>query len=364
MRPSDARLLAAFEAGASYTQLAQAHGLSRNGVRGRINRARRERKAVPAAPPAPTVSVGLVLALLQHMQPPAADLPSDDSEAWAAALDKLKAMNRLARVLVLSDIHFPEHDPTALALAAELALWLDPDVIALNGDVMEFATLSDYALHYRAKRDDALKAVREPYSAFIRRLAGNCPHATLLHYEGNHDDRMGRYLAKHPELQDTLIDDYRALIRQGGRVLTLGDMQEVEIGDLLIQHGTRAGKNAASAALEDLGGAHSQIQGHTHMPAKVVKRVKHGASYRVVQSVVCGCLCRLTPGYVRHRTRHTKWLQGVVIAHVDPAGGLVNMQDVLFHPTRNGLAAVVGKKVFEVSRDDRSQSEAAAAASR
>lgn len=343
---SDAHLLARREAGLSYKAIAAETGLSADSIRGRISRARR--MARPSA--------AMMLALYAQLargpdRPPDTPLvPADDRAEWQERAAAMAGLGRLARVLIMSDLHMPDHDPRALALAAQIAGWLHPDVIVLNGDTFDFPTISRFPTHHSHKHEDTFKAVRKPYTAFIQSLSVSCAGTAIIHLDGNHNARLGSYLSEHPQFLETILDQYAALIRADGRVLYMGEMQELSLPGLLIQHGRRAGMNAGKQALEDLGGNHPVVQGHTHRPATYHKRVYHRQGYAVVTSAVTGCLCNMPPQYMAHQTAQTHhWLQGVAVAHVDMAHGLMtNVQNIVFHPTPGALMAACGKHVWEV----------------
>jgi len=344
----------------SYREIAVIERLSHASVRGRIGRARRARAAFQqqAAIPSPAqpqvnapLSPATLLALYASLNRPAPpDLRNDtehDRDDWHTIERKLSGMKRLAKVMLLGDIHFPDHDSTALKLAAEIALWLTPDVIVLNGDTFDFTELSSFAQHWKQSRQDAFQAIRKPYYEFIDLLRSYCPNAAILHLDGNHNSRLYRYLAEHSQFAETIAMDYRALVRHGG-VLYMGELQELDLGHMLIQHGRKVGLNAAKKAMEDLG-MYSQVQSHTHVPEIVYRRVKRKHGSAVVMSTVTPCLCKINPAYHAHETRQSRWIQGVTVVHVDMQGNeLVNAQNVIFHPRAGSrLTALCGKQYWE-----------------
>lgn len=336
IREGDLALLMLHEGGMSYKEIAAEMKLSYDSVRGRVNRARRGR-AEQALPIGNTAD----------------RRPEADDHRYKELTTRLSRLPRLARLLICSDQHMPDHDPRALALAVKLAKATQPDVIVLNGDTFDFSQIGRFPQHHSTVKKDVFRAVRGAYHAHIHELSSAAPGAAIIHLDGNHNARLGSYLAEHTDFQETLLDEYRALVRAGNRVLYLGEVQELELPGLLIQHGTRYGKNAAAHALEDLGGNYPMVQGHTHRPASLYKRIKARtpAGYHVVMSAVGGCLCNIPPAYTSHKTRQgAHQLQGVVLAHIDMRGGaLTNLQNVVFHSRADGaLVAIVGNEVLEV----------------
>lgn len=367
--PTDAALYAGKQAGASARQLAAQYNLSYSSVRGRLSRMKKRAAAAASAPApeatpeaeAPAPDMGryfqylLLRKALLDLPAPAPEVkpgPVDDSAAFDELVARLGHLSRAVRVLYTSDHHIPEHDPLALRMVEEIALWFGPDLIVHGGDVFDMDAISRFTHDFRKGKPDVLRAVRQPYYDHVQRLKSGNPNAAQIYKDGNHTaPRLESYLAANWEFQDTILDTYQALVRANGQVLYLGEVEEVEIGALFMQHGRRTGKYAARNAQDDLGGSTPMIQGHAHTVQMDVRRVRRvgGKGYRVVQSVVNGCLCRIPASYTPH-TKESKWLQSVTLAHVEMGGDLVNLQPVIFHQRPNGnLCAFIGKKYLEVA---------------
>jgi hypothetical protein len=221
-----------------------------------------------------------------------------------------------------------------------------------GGDVFDMDAISRFQKDFRKGKPDALRHARKPYQEHVDRLRRDNPSAVQVYIDGNHTaPRVQAYLDDHWEFQDAILDTYQAMVRADGAVLYLGEVEEIEVGGLFMQHGRRVGKNAARNALDDLGGNTPMIQGHAHTPQMDMKRVRRpgGRGYRVVQSIVNGCLCQIPAPY-ETRTKQSKWLQSVTLAHVEMGGDIVNLQPVVFHQRPDtSLVAYVGKKQFSVS---------------
>ena len=365
--PSDATLMQEHRAGADYRAIAVKYHLNPDSVRARVSRANRRQRAVNLDAPAPEVRAEpkpdmapylqylLIRRAIDDLPPPApvvAPGPVDDTAAWDELIARLSNLTRAARILYTSDQHFPDHDPLAIRMVEDIALWYGPDLIVHGGDVFDMDAISRFQHDYRKGKQDALRHARLPYQSHIQRLRSDNPNAAQVYIDGNHTaPRIQAYLNDHWEFADTVLDTYQALVRANGAVMYMGAVEEVEIGGLFLQHGRRVGKNAARLAQDDLGGSTPMVQGHAHTPQVDVRRVRRsgGRGYRVVQSIVNGCLCRMPAAYDK-RTQQSKWLQSVTLAHVEMDGDLVNQQLVLFHERANGnLCAFIGKRLFEVS---------------
>jgi predicted phosphodiesterase len=362
--PSDATLYTQHKAGQTYTELAAAHGLKADSVRGRVSRERRRvlnltasTPTISETPPAPPSAYFQYLLLRKAIKDAPvivaepAPGPVDDSAHFDTLVGNLSKLSRAVRVLYASDHHIPDHDPQALRMVEEIALWFGPDLIVHGGDVFDMDAISRFQKDFRKGKPDAMRHARKPYTDHVQRLKTDNPNAAQLYLDGNHTaPRMDAYLADNWEFQDAILDTYQALVRANGAVLYMGAVEEVEIGSLFMQHGRRVGKYAARNAQDDLGGSTPMVQGHAHSLQMDVRRVRRpgGRGYRVVQSIVNGCLCQIPASYTPH-TKQSKWLQSITLAHVEMDGDLVNLQPVVFHQRTNGnLCAFIGKKFFEV----------------
>lgn len=336
------------EAGATYAHLAEKYGYTETGVRGMVSKYRRTLATHTAQQP----PAWLLLAALQNTSPQPDDVTppvTDDTDVWLDVLARLRALSRHARVLVVGDEHMDDHDPRALNLHHQIAAWFAPDLIILNGDTFDFASLSVFVKSRRDGKGDAFKIVRPHYQRYIRGYRMSCPTTPILLNGGNHNDRLDRAADEFWALGETIEEQYAELVRQGGDVIWLNWKQEVNVGPLFIEHGTRYGENAAKNSLKDLGWAQAKVQNHAHTPGKytIRQKVRGQNRYVIVQSVVNGCSCNIPPRYKASKTDQSKWIQGCALYSLNMQGDEAHVTDVVYHEYADGaLVAVVGKKVF------------------
>lgn len=105
--------------------------------------------------------------------------------------DCLVRVTRPLTAVVLSDLHCPESDPDAVALAADIVRDLDPDLVVLNGDLLDVYALTSWP-RSPARRSFAEEVVRVRED--IARLAELAPNARWIWIYGNHELRFERYL--------------------------------------------------------------------------------------------------------------------------------------------------------------------------
>lgn len=350
---ADLKLLHMVRDGMSARQIATALGLNRDSVRGRISRARQRYgdnpPPVEANDDVVTIPRREYDALMLAAKPAPQTVDHDDTDKWDKQRNIFEATEGAVRIAVLSDIHLPDHDPAAVALALQIVKYVKPHMVVLNGDTLDMAAISRWGESRHAPKRDALSEIERLYNTLINAIAANTERGTpIVFLDGNHDgDRIARWNNEFWQFGDTVEARYAEIVRSGGRVWWLYFMKELEVARLLIQHGTRAGMYAARAALDDLGYGMAQVQGHVHRPGAFVKVTRvPGQARRVVQSITTGCLCNIPPQYIT-TTNTSAWAHGMAIATVHPIDGYVDLQNIVFHPHARGYSAVVGHAVFE-----------------
>src|SRR2546425_4815917 len=99
--------------------------------------------------------------------------------------------------LYFSDIHFPYEDKIAWALAKQVLTALKPDVLFLGGDIVDFYPVSSFDKDPARKQD--LQKELDQTSAELTELHTAAPNAEVFYQEGNHENRLQRYLWKRAE---------------------------------------------------------------------------------------------------------------------------------------------------------------------
>lgn len=221
------------------------------------------------------------------------------------------------RVLMLSDIHIPFHDPEALKTAIKYGEKIQPSIVYLNGDFVE-----NYA--YSAWENDPRKRdlVNEINSArqALRWIRERFPKARLIYKHGNHEDWCERYLRrKAPELlgvEDFQLNHLFEFSKLG--IEEVGSQQFAKIGKLNVIHGHELPKgigNTVSAARTlFLRMLDTMICGHFHQTHNFTEPV--GVDRKLVSCWSTGCLCGLSPDFARVN----KWTHGFAVVETDKSG--------------------------------------------
>ena len=100
---------------------------------------------------------------------------------------------------VINDTHNPYQDQRALHEVELFLLELQPGLLIKNGDMNDFYGLSKFDKN--PERKDTLQSDLNSTRAMNTRQRVQMPDARQIHIDGNHEDRLRRYLwSKAPEL--------------------------------------------------------------------------------------------------------------------------------------------------------------------
>lgn len=202
-----------------------------------------------------------------------------------------------ARVLIISDLHFPYQDNKAITLALNYGLEKQVDCILINGDLLDFATISRHEKDFRAR---SVAEEFESVRVFLQELRKAFPKTKIVFKEGNHDERWEKWLyVKAPEIFDDKEFTLETRLRLGELGIDIvKDKRPVKIGKLTILHGHElaggsGGVNPARATF--LKTLDSVVVGHYHKSSSHVETTMNGSMISV-QSI--GCLCGMNPLYM------------------------------------------------------------------
>ena len=112
-------------------------------------------------------------------------------------------------VVVLSDVHIPFQDDKAVSAALNYIECSAPEVVVLNGDIMDFYMLSRFTKGEGRNPMEEIEMCRK-FMSDVREAA---PNATIYYVVGNHENRLEKnILAKAPEYA-CLLDDVFTLLK-------------------------------------------------------------------------------------------------------------------------------------------------------
>jgi predicted phosphodiesterase len=237
-------------------------------------------------------------------------MPPSQAEPWLPF-----DLGITGKVGVLSDIHVPYHDETALRAAVDHLQGEKVDALLLNGDWADFYSISRHEKNPKHRNfKNELHAGRE----LLKWLRQEFPDARFVAKLGNHEERWEKWLWEHaPEISDDPImgiDNWYGFHNLG--IDLVADKRIVLAGALPILHGHEKG-NGISSPVNQARGAfmrlhHTVLEGHGHRTST------HSEPDMMGRETVCfstGCLCDMRPAYARLN----KWNHGaaVVTVHAD-----------------------------------------------
>lgn len=230
-------------------------------------------------------------------------IPEPDSSGWKT--EDLPTGPQ--KWLVLSDVHIPYYDKTALVAALEHGDKEKCDGVLLNGDIIDAYQLSTFARDPRL-RDFA--GEMQMLGQFFDALSGR----VVIWKQGNHEQRLERYLMQRaPELFGIPQFTYRVLLDLDRRgVQLIAPMNPVRIGKLGILHGHELPKGISNPVNPARGAFLRALScvliGHYHRTSDHTEQTFDGVT---ITAWSTGCLCDLNPQYAPIN----KWNHGFAILH-------------------------------------------------
>lgn len=203
-------------------------------------------------------------------------------------------MSRYKRLVVLSDIQSPFHLPQCIALCIEYIKRFKPDLLVLNGDIVDFYTASDFNKVGRgpARMAEEIKITQaEVLEPILAALPKGCQ---VVWTAGNHEFRLKRAIALHaPWLKDfpgLTIEEAFEMKKLGIRYVDSNNANGIFwiTPHLVAMHGTFTTMYAARKYCETIG--KSVIYGHTHK--EQYWRDTKALTGQSTIAIGAGCLCK------------------------------------------------------------------------
>jgi predicted phosphodiesterase len=201
------------------------------------------------------------------------------------------------RALILSDIHIPYFDETALKSALKYGVDNQADFVLLNGDIADCFSVSKWENDPR-ERDFAAEV--ESVKQFLSVLRETFPKAKIVYKLGNHEERYIRYMSlKAPELLGVPDFELRSIYKLDDFDVQLIDgMRPIQLGKLNVLHGHEYRFNISNPVNPARGfflraKVHC-LGGHLHQSSQHSEKNLEG---KVVSTWSTGCLCDLHPDY-------------------------------------------------------------------
>lgn len=219
---------------------------------------------------------------------------------------------RYRRIAVLSDIHLPYHERSALVTALKDVKEIGVDAIYINGDLMDAYQLSR---HEKNKFNRNFKYEVDMTRLFFEEIRNQFKEEDVYFKIGNHDQRFDKYIMDNADQLHGLLTLEDVLRLREHRVKMVQSMTKVIAGKLNILHGhelpVKGAMNHARAVMMKV--SSNVLMGHFHRSDRSYMRDLEGDVHAVFGT---GCLCKLNPKYMPINN----WNHGWALVHLDKSG--------------------------------------------
>ena len=216
-------------------------------------------------------------------------------------------MSSKDRFVVISDLHFPYEDKKAIKAMLEFIKLHKVQTVLLNGDILDMYDVSRF--DKSPDRINSLQSELNKAKALFKELRKILPEARIVFIKGNHEERVERYLKKHPELFSLDCLKLPKLLELDTFGIEYQD-KHFKLGPLKITHGSVVRKFSAYTAHAEMDKHDcSGISGHTHRLGVFYKKTPS----RYMAWYEGGCLCDTDPEYVTS----PDWQQGFIYGYIE-----------------------------------------------
>lgn len=152
-------------------------------------------------------------------------------------------------ILVASDIHFPYEDKSAVTAFIREVGFKHPEVIVLNGDLLDFYKLSKFSKDPAGKNPEEEIEMCKTFLKCLRREAGK--DCKIYYTIGNHSARLRKYILDNAPMVAGLMENVFTLLK-------LEEPDVVGCASLLVndtfmfKHGSRLGNKSGLSAIKEL----------------------------------------------------------------------------------------------------------------
>lgn len=234
------------------------------------------------------------------------------------ATAKKRGENQCSRIVVLSDMHFPEHDRAVWATTQEIIKSVKPDEVILLGDFLEMGSVSQHGGGDLEKLTEDFMSGKAALKQLREAVGDDC---RITYLEGNHESRLSRFImAKAPSLKDSLSYEVGLDLKALNVDWVPEYKQPIHRGDLDLTHGHQDLRERPSkyhaAKMADVYGrpGRTVLYGHTHKPQTFTRPTVGGHA----TAVGMGCGRTLTPGWLHGA--QAGWVHQIAVVYLTEAG--------------------------------------------
>ena len=220
------------------------------------------------------------------------------------------------RVIVLPDTQIPYEDKQTCKAVFKYIKDFQPDEIIQLGDFLDFDCIS----HWQKGNERIInKKLRKEYVAgneFLDQLQSVAPKSKIVIIQGNHDQRIEKYLDANPAGEGYLeFETCLKLKERGIKFVKFWDKGTTyKIGHATFIHGLYTGDQHAKKHVQQYGT--NIFYGHLHDIQNYSQVHKGDNKTLVGQSL--GCLCEYNQSYMKGKP--SRWQQGFGVFYFQPNG--------------------------------------------
>lgn len=225
------------------------------------------------------------------------------------------SLEDMVKVMVTSDYHIPFMDKKAYKSMIDYTRKYKPEVFVINGDFLDMYSISTFDKNPERKGSVSkeIKEGRKILSEIRETVGKDCK---IYFLEGNHENRLQRYLWRNPELEDLeeIKLDYLLHAKEQDikyikvtREYWRQDSGHLKLGNMIIMHGDNRLNGASTSKYSGYSVKNTMmnlqtnvIMGHIHRLALVY----HTTPYGKLIGIEAGCLSKV-PGTAN-------WQQGFI----------------------------------------------------
>lgn len=228
-------------------------------------------------------------------------------------------MGKIKTVIVLPDLHLTDKCPRDYLPVKRFIKEIRPDEVILLGDFMDIESLS--AWDYDKKRLMENKRYKREIVRANEELDFLQKYSKKVTYlEGNHEDRINRYLDKNPEMEGMI--ELEESLNLSKRKIVFHKMNDLyRVGDMHFTHGMWTSKYNANKHLTELGC--NVCYGHQH---KTQTSFQNQAMAKPIMAYALGTLGDKKPDYLKNRPGN--WINQFGMFYYNQSTGNFNMYPV------------------------------------
>lgn len=260
------------------------------------------------------------------------------------------AASKADRVRVsFGDVHGMMMDVAAVEAMLADVKRLDPDEVVIGGDLVECGgwLAKHHPMGFVATCDYTYQEDIAAANEFLDKLIAAAPHAEIHYIEGNHEDRVERWI-----VDQTLANGRDAaflhrlaspmallqLEARGIRYYRRSDVYGdglprgwIQLGKMFFTHSLTYSKNAARDAASQTAGNVTYFCTHREDSATIVY-----PAIGLVKAFNPGCLCKMQPIW-KHSTP-TSWSQGYAVDYIAKSGNFQRIHVPIWRGESLGVA--------------------------